>query len=127
MPPAPPVGNHRPLPNFNQIDLAPINGFSLSASRNKDLPLVPAAALPIGPFPMLPPTTPEVLAPLQRPKIPLGSIANEHHVPAMPAIPTIGPTSRDVRLTPEADAAVPAGPALNPDLRLVVHRNLEGG
>ena len=67
MPSTPTVSNHSPLPNFNQVNLAPIDGFSLSPSRNQDLPLIPTTALPVGPFSMLPTPTPEVLAPLQSP------------------------------------------------------------
>ncbi len=126
MPPTPTMGNHSPLPNFNQINLAPISGFSLSPSRNKDLPLIPTPPLAIGPFPMLPPTTPKVLAPLQSPQIPLRGVANKHDIAAMPTIPAIGPTSRHMSLTPKADATVPAGPTLNPDLRLVIHQLLQG-
>jgi hypothetical protein len=126
MPPTPPVSNHSPLPNFNQINLAPINSFSLSTSRNQDLPLVPSAALPIGPFPMLPAPTPEVLASLQRPQIPLRSVTNKHHITAMAPVSTIGSASRHMRLPTKRDAPVPAGPTLNPDLRLVVHELLQG-
>jgi hypothetical protein len=122
MPPTPPVSNHSPLPNFNQIDLTPIDSFSLSAGRNQDLPLVPPAALPIGPFPMLPAPTPEVLASLQSAEIPLRRIANKHDVAAMPAITTIRTTPRHMSLPAKRDTPVPTGPALNPDLRLVVHQ-----
>src|SRR6478609_5973371 len=44
----------------------------------------------------------------------------------MPAISAVRTTSRNVRLAAEADATVPAGTALNPDLRLVVHQLLQG-
>ena len=126
MPPTPAMSNHGPLPSLDQIDPAPVDGFGLGPGRHQDLPLVPPTPMPIGPFPMLPPPTPEVLAPLQRPQIPLRRIANEHHIPAVPPIPTIGPTPRHMSLPPKADAAVPTGPTLNPDLRLVVHELEEG-
>jgi hypothetical protein len=116
------MGNDSPLPNFNQIDLTPIDSFSLSARRNKDLPLLPPTSLPVGPFPMLPATTPKVLAPLQRTQIPLGGIADKHHVPTMAAIPTIRAAPGHMSLTAKANAAVATSSALNPDLRAVIHK-----
>jgi hypothetical protein len=40
----------------------------------------------------------------------------------MPTIAAIGPTPRHMSLTPKADGSIPARPALNPQLRLVVHQ-----
>jgi len=121
MPSTPTMSNHGPLPSFNQIDLAPIDSFSLSTSRNQDLPLVPTPPLPVGPFPMLPVPTPKVLAPLQSPEIALGRIANEHDVASVPTIASVGTAARHVSLAAKADAAIATGTAFNPDLRLVVH------
>jgi hypothetical protein len=115
------MSNDRSLPNFNQVNLAPIGSFGLSPSRNQDLPLIPTPPLPVRTFPMLPPPTPEVLAPLQGPQIPLRGITDQHNVSAMPTVPAIGPTTRNVRLAAEADAAIAASSSLNPDLRAVIH------
>jgi hypothetical protein len=123
MAPTPTMSHHSPLPNFNQINLAPIDSFSLSPSRNQDLPLIPTPPLPIRAFPMLPPPTPKVLAPLQSPQITLGSVTDQHNVSAVPPIPTIRTTPGHMSLPAKRDAPVPTSPALNPNLRLVVHRS----
>ena len=91
MPPAPPMSNHRPLPSLDQVNPTPIHSLRLRPSRHQDLPILPPAPMPIGPFPMLPPPTPEVLAPLQRRQVPLRRITNEHNVPPVPTIPPSGP------------------------------------
>ncbi len=104
------MSNHGPLPRLNQIDPTPIHSLGLSPSRNQDLPVLPPTPVPIGPFPVLPPPTPEVLAPLQRRQIPLRRIANKHHVPAVPAIPTIGPTPRHMSLAPKLMQPFPPAP-----------------
>ena len=123
VPAAPALGDHRPLPRLDQVDRAAIDSRRLRPGRHRDHPLLPPRPMPVRPFPMTPPLPPEVPAPFQRPQIPLREIANEHHVPPVPTIPTIGPTPRHMRLPPKRHAPIPAGPALNPDLRLVVHRD----
>ena len=70
---------------------------------------------------MLPTPTPEVLAPLQSTKITLGSVANKHHIATVAAIPTVRTTPGHMSLPAKRDTSVPTGPALNPNLRLVVH------
>jgi hypothetical protein len=114
--------HNSPLPDFDEVDLTPISGFSLSPSRNKDLPRLATPTMPVGPFPMLPSTTPKVLAPLQSAKIALRRIANKHDIATVAAVPAIWTTSRHMSLSAKRDAPVPAGPTLNPDLRLVVHQ-----
>jgi hypothetical protein len=121
VPAAPGVSNHSSLPGLHKVHTAPVNGFGLSPRRHRDLPVLASPTVPVRPFPVLPPATPEVLAPLQRRQIPLRRITNEHHIPPVPAIATIRPTPRHMSLAPKADAAVPASPALNPDFGLVVH------
>src|SRR4051794_26201399 len=69
------------------------------------------------------PLRPEVLAPPQRSQIPPRRIADQHHVPSVPPVSPVGPTPRHVRLAPKRDAPVPAGTALDPDFRLVVHES----
>jgi hypothetical protein len=71
---------------------------------------------------MLPPPTPEVLAPLQRGKVSLRGVTDEDNVSTMPTIATIRPTSRHMRLAPKADAAISTRTPLNPDFRAVVHK-----
>jgi len=114
--------HHSPLPRLEQIDEASIDSFSLSPGRHQNLPLLPAPTMPIRAFPMLSAPAPKVLAPLQRPQISLRSVTNKHHITAMAPITTIRPPTGHVSLPPKRDAPVPAGPALNPDLRLVVHQ-----
>ena len=104
------MGDHSPLPRLDQVDPAPIDSFSLGPSGHQDLPLLPPTPMPVGPFPMLPPPSPKVLAPLQRPQIPLRRIANEHHIPAMPAIPPIRPAPRHMSLPPKQMQPFPPAP-----------------
>ena len=122
VPAAPPVGDDGPLPGLDQVDRAAVDRRRLRPRRHRDLPVLPPRPVPVRPFPVLAPLRPEVLAPLQRPQIPLRRIANEHHIPPMPPVPPVGPTPRHMRLPPKADAAIPPGAALNPDFRLVIHR-----
>jgi hypothetical protein len=116
------MSDNSPLLNLDQIDPTPVRSLSLSPGRNQDLPSLPTPTMPIGPLPMLSAPAPEVLAPLQSPQISLRGIANKDHIAAMPTIAPVGPTPRNMSLTPEADATVSAGPTLDPDLRLVIHR-----
>ena len=62
-----------------------------------------------------------MFAPPQRPKIPSRGIADEYDVPPVAAVATVGPPLRHMGFTPEADAAVSARTALDPDFRRVVH------
>ena len=121
MPPAPAMGDHRPLPRLDQVDRTPIHRRRLSPSRHRNHPLLPTCPMPVRPFPVAAPLAAEVPAAFQRPKISLREIANEHDIPPMPSISTIRPTPGHMRLAPKAHAPVPASPALNPDFRLVVH------
>ena len=46
-------------------------------------------------------------------------IADEHHGSSVTPVSAIGPAPWHVGLTPEADAAIAAGPSLDPDSRLI--------
>jgi hypothetical protein len=119
------MSDNRSLPSLDEVDAAAIDSFRLGSGRNQDLLVLSPPPMLVRPFPVLAPTAPEVLAPLQRTEIPLGRIANEHDVSPVPTVPTIGPTSRHVSLPSKADAPVATGSAFDPDLRLVVHQLFE--
>jgi hypothetical protein len=123
MPPTPAMGNHSPLAGFYKVDPAPVDSFGLRPRRHGNQQLLPPSPMPVGPFATLPPPGPKVLAPPQCPKIPARGVANEHHIPPMPAIAAIRPTARHMRLPPKAHAPVPTGSALNPDFGFVIHAN----
>ena len=114
------VRDHRPLPRLDQVDRAAVDAVACVPAGTGITRSSPRAPCRLDPSPWLPRCAAEVLAPFQRPQIAPRGVADEHHVPPMPAVATVGPAPRHMRLTPKADAAVAAGPALNPDLRLVV-------
>jgi hypothetical protein len=122
MPPTSTGGNHCPLPNFNQIDPAPIHRLRLSPGRNRNQQLLPASPMPIRPFTTFPTPSPEVLAAVKSPKIPPRRIADKHYIATMPTVSPIGSTPRHMSLLPKRNAPVPASPAFNPDFRLVIHQ-----
>ena len=64
----------------------------------------------------------KVLAPGQRPQIPPRRVADEHHVPPVPAVPAVRPAPRHMSLPTEAHAAIAARPAFDKYLRSVVHQ-----
>jgi hypothetical protein len=117
------MSHNRPLPDLNQVNQASIDSFCLRPGGHRNDPILPPSPVPVGPFPMPSPLSPKVLAPPQSPKIAPRGIADEHDIAAMPPVSTIGPTLRHMSLPPERNAPVATSPALNPDLRLVVHRN----
>ncbi len=120
-PPTPPVSDNGPLPSLHQVDPTPIHSFRLSPSRHRNLTIVSASPMLIGPFPMLPAPSPKVLAPPQRPQVALRGIADQHDIPAMPPVSAVRPTTRNMRLPTKRNSAIPTGTALNPDFGLVVH------
>ena len=126
MSPTPTMRDHGRLSRLDQVHRAAVNRRRLRPRGHSNLQILPPSPMPVGPFPVPSPLGPEVLAALQGPQIPLRLIANQHNVPAVPPVPPVGPTPRHVRLASKRDRAIPAGPALNPDFRLVVHRNSEG-
>ena len=126
VPAAPSIGNHRPLARHHKVESAPIHRRRLGSGRHRNLPVLSPRPMLVRPFAVPTPLCSEMPAPFQRPKVPSRGIANKHHIPPMPAVPTIGTTPRHMRLPPKGDTAVAPGPALNPNLRLVVHRSSEG-
>ena len=100
-----------------------------SARRRPPPPRCPAAPGPPGrrrapraaacPCPWLPRPARNA-ASAQRGQVAPRGVADQHDVAAAPAVAAVGPAARHVRLAPEADAAVAAAAALDPDPRLVV-------
>src|SRR5262249_47217502 len=106
---------------LDQVDPAPVHSFGLRPRRHRNQKLLPPSPVSVRPFPMLPASRAKVLAAAERPEIAARRVANQHHIPAVPPIPTVRTTARHISLAPKRDASVPPGTALNPNLRLVVH------
>ncbi len=118
---APAVGDDGALPGADQVDAAAVDRDSLGPRRDQDLVVLPPAPVAVRAFAVTPLPSPEVLAALQGRQVAPRWVADEDDVAAVAAVAAVGSAARDVRLTPERDAAVTAGSALDPDLRAVVH------
>ncbi len=121
VPAATAVGDDGALPNLDQVERAAVDRHRLGPGGDRNHGVLPPPPLPVGAFAVAAALGAEVLGPLEGAEIATGGVADEHHVAPVPAVPPVGPAARHVRLTAEADAAVAAGTALNPDFRLVVH------
>jgi hypothetical protein len=119
MPPTAAISNYGALPDLNQIDLAPIHAGGLRSGSHRNHPVLTPSPVPVRPFPIAPSLRPEVLAATQGTEVTPRGVANQHDIPAVPAIPAIRPALRHMSLPPKRDAPVPAGAALDPDFRAV--------
>jgi hypothetical protein len=111
--------NHSPLPNLNEVNAAAIDSNRLRPGSYRNNAVLPPRPMPVRPFAMSPPVSPKVLAATQGPKVPPRRIADEHNVSAMTSISTVRTALGHMSLPTKRHTAVPAGPALNPDLRAV--------
>ena len=103
-PPRPPCATTARCPASTRSIGAPVDGLRLGARRHQDLPVLPPSPVPVRPLPCRPRSSPEVLAPAQSTQIPPRRIADEHHIPPMPTIATIGPAPGHMSLPPKAHA-----------------------
>src|ERR1044072_8416476 len=122
VPAPPPVRDDGLLPNHNQIDPAPIDGFRLGPGGNGDPPLLPPRPVSVRPFPVPALATAKVLAPPQRSKVPLRCITNQDDVSTVAAISPVRAPTRHMPPAPEAHASIAAGATLDPDFRPIIHQ-----
>ena len=100
-----PVGLDQRLGPRRDADLEVL---AVLAVTQRPLPVAPAACLEVRP-------APEALQIAQR------VVAHEHDVAAVAAVATVGPALGDVRLAPEAQAAVAAATGVDVDSSAVLH------
>jgi hypothetical protein len=120
-----PASHHGALAGLDQVVATGFEAVDLRARGHKHRLVTAARSVLLLASPVTAAPGAEMPGAVKRGEVPLGGVADHHHVSSASSIPPVGTAPRHVSLAAKADATVAASPPFDVDLGAVVEHDDE--